>query len=80
MIKIRQMELLKKSNGSLPRTEAEISQMIDSAAKAYGEFLTAVGFDYKADRQTEDTPRRVAKAWLKDLIVGSITDEPKITV
>jgi GTP cyclohydrolase I len=80
MIKIRQMELLKKSNGSLPRTEAEVSQMIDSAAKAYGEFLTAVGFDYKADRQTEDTPRRVAKAWLKDLIVGSITDEPNITV
>ena len=74
------MELLKKSNGSLPRTEAEVSQMIDSAAKAYGEFLTAVGFDYKADRQTEDTPRRVAKAWLKDLIVGSITDEPNITV
>jgi GTP cyclohydrolase I len=74
------MELLKKSNGSLPRTQDEVNQMIDKAAEAYGEFLTAVGFDYKADRQTEDTPRRVAKAWLKDLIVGSITDEPNITV
>jgi len=74
------MELLKKSNGSLARTPKEVEKMIEKAAKAYGEFLNAVGFDYTADRQTVDTPRRVAKAWLKDLIVGSITDEPNITV
>ena len=74
------MELLKKSNGSLPRTQEEINSMIEEAAVHYGNFLNAVGFDYKADRQTEDTPMRVSKAWLKDLIVGSITDEPKITV
>ena len=74
------MELLNKSNGSLARTPKEIEQMIDKAAKAYGNFLNAVGFDYTADRQTVDTPRRVAKAWLKDLIVGSISDEPKMTV
>jgi GTP cyclohydrolase I len=74
------MELLKKSNGSLARTPKEIEQMIDKAAKAYGNFLNAVGFDYTADRQTVDTPKRVAKAWLKDLIVGSVSDEPNITV
>ncbi len=33
------MELLKKSNGSLARTPKEIEQMIDKAAKAYGNFL-----------------------------------------
>lgn len=74
------MELLKKSNGNLPRTEEEIEYMILKASEAYADFLNAVGFDYKADRQTVDTPRRVAKAWLKDLIVGSITNEPNITV
>ena len=74
------MELLKKSNGNMPRSQEDIEVMIDKAAEAYGHFLTAVGFDYKADRQTEDTPRRVAKAWLKDLIVGSISGEPNITV
>ena len=73
------MELLKKSNGSLARTPEEIEQMIDKASEAYAQFLTAVGFDYTADRQTVDTPRRVAKAWLKDLIVGSVTNEPNIT-
>jgi len=74
------MELLKKSNGSMARTPEEVEQMIAKAANAYGQFLNAVGFDYTADRQTVDTPRRVAKAWLKDLIVGSISDEPNITV
>jgi len=72
-------KLLNKSNGNLARTPEEIEQMIDQAAEAYGYFLNAVGFDYTADRQTEDTPRRVAKAWLKDLIVGSVTNEPNIT-
>ena len=73
------MELLKKSNGNLSRTPEEIEQMINNATIAYANFLTAVGFDYTADRQTEDTPRRVAKSWLKDLIVGSVTNEPNIT-
>ena len=74
------MDLLKKSNGNLARTPEQVEQMIENASEAYAQFLTAVGFDYKADRQTEDTPRRVAKAWLKDLIVGSISNEPNITV
>jgi GTP cyclohydrolase I len=73
------MKLLTKSNGSLSRTPEEIEQMINNATIAYANFLTAVGFDYTADRQTEDTPRRVAKSWLKDLIVGSVTNEPNIT-
>jgi GTP cyclohydrolase I len=73
------MKLLTKSNGNLSRTPEEIEQMIDKAAEAYSQFLKAVGFDHTADRQTVDTPRRVAKAWLKDLIVGSVTNEPNIT-
>ena len=73
------MELLKKSNGNLSRTPEEIEQMINNATIAYANFLTAVGFDYTADRQTENTPRRVAKAWLKDLIIGSVSNEPNIT-
>jgi len=73
------IELLKKSNGNLPRTQEEINSMIEEAAIHYGNFLNAVGFDYKADRQTVDTPMRVSKAWLKDLIVGSISNEPNIT-
>ena len=73
------MKLLPKSNGNVPRTEEEIENMIKEATIHYGKFLEAVGFDYKADPQTIDTPKRVSKAWLKDLIVGSVSNEPNIT-
>jgi GTP cyclohydrolase I len=73
------MELLKKSNGNISRSPEQIENMIDEASVHYGNFLKAVGFDFKADKQTEDTPRRVAKAWLKDLIIGSVSNEPNIT-
>lgn len=74
------MELLKKSNGNMARSEEEKEHMIKEASKHYGNFLKALGFDYEADRQTVDTPKRVAKAFIKDLIVGSISYEPEITV
>ena len=74
------MDLLNKANENAPRSPKEIEKMIDKATKHYGEFLKAVGFDYEKDPQTIDTPRRVAKAWLKDLVIGSVTNEPNITV
>jgi GTP cyclohydrolase I len=61
------MDLLNKANENAPRTPKEIEKMIKEAAKHYGNFLKSVGFDYEKDRQTVDTPKRVAKAWLKDL-------------
>jgi GTP cyclohydrolase I len=74
------MKYIQKANESTPRTAEEIEQMITDASEHYGKFLMSMGFDYKADPQTIDTPRRVAKAWLKDLVIGSITDEPSMTV
>jgi GTP cyclohydrolase I len=73
------MELIKKVNGNLPRTEAEKKQMIEQAAKYYGEFLTALGFDWAADPHSANTPKRVSKAWVNDLIKGSLSEEPEVT-
>jgi GTP cyclohydrolase I len=74
------MKYIQKANENTPRTAEEIEQMIKNASEHYGKFLKSMGFDYTADPQTIDTPRRVAKAWLKDLVIGSITDEPNMTV
>ena len=74
------MNYINKANENLPRTSEEIENMIGEAELHYGRFLKAVGFDYTQDPQTVDTPRRVAKAWLKDLVIGSVTEEPSITV
>jgi GTP cyclohydrolase I len=52
---------------------------IKQAELAYGQFLEALGFDWKSNPHMEDTPRRVAKAWVHDLARGCFEDEPKIT-
>lgn len=50
-----------------------------AAEEAYGKFLEALGFDWKNNPHMEDTPRRVAKAWVHDLARGCFENEPKIT-
>lgn len=52
---------------------------IQAAEEAYGKFLEALGFDWKNNPHMEDTPRRVAKAWVHDLAKGCFENEPKIT-
>ena len=76
---MKEIKLLDKANGNLPRTEAEKEQMIIQAAEYYGKFLNALGFDWEKDPHSKDTPKRVAKAWIHDLIKGSISEEPVIT-
>lgn len=76
---MKEIKLLTKANGNLPRTEEEKQQMITQAAEYYGQFLTALGFDWKADPHSANTPMRVSKAWIQDLIAGSVGPEPVIT-
>jgi GTP cyclohydrolase I len=58
-----------------------MSQKYDliAAEEAYGKFLEALGFNWKQNPHMEDTPRRVAKAWVHDLARGCFENEPKIT-
>ena len=73
------MNLLKTTNGNLVRTEEEKSLMIERAAVKYGEFLTELGFDWKADQNSANTPHRYAKSFVEDLIAGCINEEPSVT-
>jgi GTP cyclohydrolase I len=74
------MNLLNKANENIPRSEKDIEKMIKEAAKHYGKFLNALGWDYESDPQTTETPMRVAKAWMKDLTVGSVSEMPSVKV
>lgn len=76
---MKKLELITKANGNMPRTDEEKKQMIEQAAEYYGQFLEALGFDWKADPHSDRTPYRVAKAWVNDLIAGSINPEPEVT-
>jgi GTP cyclohydrolase I len=71
----KELELVKVgyANGvapGFPLTEKEKESMIELAAEKYGEFLTALGCDWQNDPNSSDTPRRVAKAYVKDLWRG----------
>ena len=73
------MKMLKRANGSIARTPEEKQEIIEEAAKAYAVFMDALGFDYKEDPHSSETPMRVAKAWVNDLAEGCFSAPPKIT-
>ena len=62
-----------------PLTDKQKEKMIDKATKAYGKFLDALGCDWKNDPNSNDTPRRVAKAYVHDLWAGRYTAMTPIT-
>ena len=49
------------------------------AEKAFGEFLSALGYDWQDDPSLKETPRRVAKVYLDELGSGAYNKPPKIT-
>lgn len=52
---------------------------LEKATQAYGEFLSALGFDWENNSHMKDTPRRVAKAWVDDFASGCFKADPKVT-
>ena len=60
-------------------TNEEKQEIIVNAAKAYADFLRALGCDYENDPNSSDTPFRVAKAYVNDLWAGRYNPLDKIT-
>ena len=73
------MSKLKHSNGNKVLKTWEKEKMIEEAAKHYGRYMTALGFDWRNDPNSSDTPERVAKAFIDDLASGVYSEPPKIT-
>ena len=67
------------ANSNLPRTDEEKQVIIENAAKAYESFLDALCIDWRNDPNSSGTPKRVAKAYVCDLIKGCYDQQPKIT-
>jgi GTP cyclohydrolase I len=70
---------LAKKNANEGLSESEKQEIIDNAAKAFGDFLTALGTDWENDPNSSDTPRRVAKAYVNDLWAGRFEPLTEIT-
>ena len=53
--------------------------MIVDAADAFGKFLDALKCDWRNDPNSDNTPMRVAKAYVNDLWAGRYENAPNIT-
>ena len=73
------MSKLKHSNGNKVLKTREKEKMIKEATKHYGRYMTALGFDWRNDPNSSDTPERVSKAFIEDLASGVYSEPPKIT-
>jgi len=69
----------KHAHHNNPLTKEEKNEMIRKAAEKYAEFMTALDIDYANDPNSADTPMRVAKSFVNDLIKGRYQEELKIT-
>jgi len=70
---------LPQANDNKPRTEEEKQYIIKRAAKAYENYLDALGFDWRQDPNSANTPMRVAKAFVNDIASGCYNSPPSIT-
>jgi len=66
-------------SNSVLLTDKEKYEIIENAAVHFGKFLTALGVDWKNDPNSEDTPTRVAKAYVYDLFAGRFNPMPEVT-
>lgn len=53
--------------------------IIEDAAEAFGQFLTALGCDWKNDPNSSETPHRVAKAYVNHLWAGRYEPLDRVT-
>jgi GTP cyclohydrolase I len=62
-----------------PLTEAEREGMIAAAARKLEELFDILRIDHQNDHNTRETPQRVAKMFVDELLEGRYTAPPKIT-
>lgn len=60
-------------------TESQKEAILAFAEQKYGEFLTALGYDWENDPNMKETPLRVAKMYVKEISQGSYNAMPHIT-
>jgi GTP cyclohydrolase I len=77
----RDLGLPKLCNEALdqPVGEAEQASMITAAAQKVEELFDILRIDHRNDHNTRDTPQRVAKMFVEEILQGRFAAPPKIT-
>jgi GTP cyclohydrolase I len=72
-------KLLKYANQNINLSQTERDKMLLEATNAYAKFMDSLKIDWRNDPNSADTPKRVAKSFINDLIQGCYTNPPNIT-
>jgi GTP cyclohydrolase I len=77
----RDLKLSRLCNEALdePMTEVDRAAMIAAAAQKVEELFDILRIDHRNDHNTRDTPRRVAKMYVEEILQGRYTAPPAIT-
>jgi GTP cyclohydrolase I len=77
----RDLNLARLCNEALdqPLTEAEREAMMAAAAQKVEELFDILRIDHRNDHNTRETPQRVAKMYVEEILAGRYTAPPKIT-
>jgi GTP cyclohydrolase I len=62
-----------------PLTAEQRASMIDAASEKVAELLDILRIDHRSDPNTFDTPRRVARMYVNELLAGRYAEPPLIT-
>ena len=62
-----------------PLTKEEKTQMIDAAAEKVSELLDVLRIEHRRDPNTRETPLRVARMYVEELLAGRFCAPPEIT-
>ena len=78
---VRRLHIPRRCNEALdaPLDQHEEAALIAAAAHKLEEFLNILHIDHRADHNTRDTPNRVAKMFVKELMRGRFSPPPSIT-
>jgi GTP cyclohydrolase IA len=78
---IHKLTIPRRSNEPIdaPLESAEEAAMIAAAAQKIGELLDILRIDHRNDHNTRDTPARVAKMYVRELLRGRFAEPPAIT-
>lgn len=71
-------KILKYANDNIHLNTEEKNRVIENAAIAYGDFLDALKINWREDPNSKETPKRVAKSFVNDLISGCYTPPPNL--
>lgn len=78
--KVQRIRIPRRSNEAVGEIDpAERAQMVSAAAKKFEELFDILQLDYKNDHNMQQTPERVARMWVEELLYGRFTAPPTIT-